>query len=510
MDNKNFYNVVDDFINRNFFSKTLGKTAFIDDNKSISYENLFDKIKNFACSLYNIGLKKNNRVLIILEDTIDFPISFLGSIWGGIIPICINTMLPENDYRYIMEDSEADAVIVSFPIYQNIKNAIKKSKSKAKIIVSGDNISSEISLNDLLKEQEIIEVANTRLDDICLWLYSSGSTGRPKGTLHTHQNIMATANCYAKHVLKVRSDDIFFSAPKLYFAYGLGNALTFPLSVGATSILMAGRPTVNSVMKIIREKKPTLFFGVPTLYASLLKENLNKDDFSSLRLGVSAGEALPAHLYEKLLNNFGVKVLDGIGTTEMLHMFISNRIDKIFPGSTGIPVPGYKARIIKDNGKLANSNEMGELEINGPSSAIGYWNKKEKTKNTFLKNWTRTGDKYIRNNEGAYTYCGRADDMMKVSGQYVSPFEVEAALQKHPSVFEAAVVANKDNNDLIKPKAFIVLNDNFVQSEKLELELTNHVKSILTPFKYPRWYEFTDNLPKTSTGKIQRYKLRKS
>jgi len=245
------------------------------------------------------------------------------------------------------------------------------------------------------------------------------------------------------------------------------------------------------------------------LYASLLKENLNKNDFSSLRLGISAGEALPAHLYKKLLSNFSLKVLDGIGTTEMLHMFISNRINKIFPGSTGVLVPGYKARLIKDDGTTANNNEIGELEINGPSSAISYWNKKEKTKNTFLKNWTRTGDKYTKNNEGVYTYCGRADDMMKVSGQYVSPFEVEAALQKHTSVFEAAVVANKDENDLIKPKAFIVLNDNYEQSKKLELELTNHVKSVLTPFKYPRWYEFVDDLPKTSTGKIQRYKLRK-
>ena len=509
MNNKNFYNVVDDFIVRNSSSKTLAKTAFIDNNKSISYENLFYNIKKFAYSLNKIGLKENNRVLIVLEDSIDFPIAFLGSIWRGIIPICINTMLPENDYRYMIEDSETDAIIVSSSRYKTIKNAIKKSKSKAKIIVSGNNVTSEISFDELLKEPEVIEVANTKRDDICLWMYSSGSTGNPKGTLHTHKNLMATANCYAKKVLKITSKDIFFSAPKLYFAYGLGNALTFPLSVGATSILMSERPTVNSVMKVIREKKPTLFFGVPTLYASLLKENLNKNDFSSLRLGISAGEALPAHLYKKLLSNFSLKVLDGIGTTEMLHMFISNRINKIFPGSTGVLVPGYKARLIKDDGTTANNNEIGELEINGPSSAISYWNKKEKTKNTFLKNWTRTGDKYTKNNEGVYTYCGRADDMMKVSGQYVSPFEVEAALQKHTSVFEAAVVANKDENDLIKPKAFIVLNDNYEQSKKLELELTNHVKSVLTPFKYPRWYEFVDDLPKTSTGKIQRYKLRK-
>ncbi len=505
---KKYYNVVNEFIKRNTDDKILNKIAFIDDSTTITYKNLFVDLKKLAFSLYKIGLKKDNRILVILEDSIDFPLTFLGSIWAGIIPICVNTMLPKKDYEYMLKDSNAEAVIVSNSRYKDIKHIIKETGSKAKIIVSGKKNNTDLLLTKLIHEGEIIKAAKTSLDDICFWLYSSGSTGRPKGTLHTHKNLISTANCYAENILKPSSRDIFFSAAKLYFAYGLGNALTFPLSVGATSLLMAERPTPDSIMKRIKEKEPTLFFGVPTLYASLLSENYEKEEFSSLRLGISAGEALPGHIFEKLKSRFGITVLDGIGTTEMLHMFISNRINKVLPGSTGYLVPGYKARLLKDDGTEADTNEIGDLEISGPTSAIGYWNKEEKTKNTFLKNWTRTGDKYIKDENGAYTYCGRSDDMMKVSGQYVSPFEVEAALQDHPSIFEAAVVAHKDKNDLIKPKAFIVLNDTYKSSKELELELTQHVKSILTPFKYPRWYEFISELPKTSTGKIQRFKLR--
>jgi len=280
------------------------------------------------------------------------------------------------------------------------------------------------------------------------------------------------------------------------------------MSVGATSILMADRPTAESVSNIIKKYSVTLFFGVPTLYAALLNSNINIEDYISLRLSVSAGEALPAHLCKKWSELLDISILDGIGSTEMLHIFISNTVEETIPGASGRPVEGYKARLIKDDGTKALDNEIAELEIQGPSSAISYWNKPEKSQITFKGNWVKTGDKYIRSKNGIYTYCGRADDMMKVSGQYVSPFEVEGALQSHKGVLEAAVVAEKDDNNLIKPKAFIVLNNNILASKDLELELTNHVKNQLTPFKYPRWYEFVENLPKTATGKIQRFKLR--
>ena len=263
----------------------------------------------------------------------------------------------------------------------------------------------------------------------------------------------------------------------------------------------------NSI-NIIKKYSVSIFFGVPTLYAALLNSNIDKNDFKSLRLSVSAGEALPATLYEKWFNLLGINVLDGIGSTEMLHIFISNTLENVTAGASGKPVNGYEARLINDDGTIASDNEIAELEIMGPSSAISYWNKPEKSNFTFKDSWVRTGDKYIRDSDGIYTYCGRADDMMKVSGQYVSPFEVEAALQTHKDVLEAAVVANKDNDNLIKPKAFIILKEHSIQSDDLKVELTKHVKKQLTPFKYPRWYEFVDSLPKTATGKIQRYKLR--
>ena len=296
----------------------------------------------------------------------------------------------------------------------------------------------------------------------------------------------------------------------MFFAYGLGNALTFPMSVGATSILISSRPTPDLVASVISNHNVTLFFGVPTLYAAILNSRANSVNFESLRLSISAGEALPAHLCDKWKSLTNTNVLDGIGSTEMLHIFISNRIDELTPGASGRPVSGYEARLISDTGDtILENNEIGELEIKGPSSAISYWNKPEKSKITFRGKWTKTGDKYIKDENGIYTYCGRADDMMKVSGQYVSPFEVEAALQSHDSVLEAAVVSNRDKDDLIKPKAYIVLNNGYKADKGLELELTNYVKSKLTPFKYPRWYEFIKELPKTATGKIQRFKLRK-
>tara|TARA_B100000686_G_scaffold143292_1_gene150824 strand:- start:21744 stop:23291 length:1548 start_codon:yes stop_codon:yes gene_type:complete len=503
------YNAAYDLIKRNILNNA-DKIAFIDNNIQISYKKLNDKVQKFSNSILELNLKKNDRVILCMHDSIYYPISFLGCIWAGIIPICINTMLPEKDYQYMLEDSEAKAVISSNSIIKTFINLDKKLKlnilfiSEHEFAKNINSITSMISSKNNIK----LEPAKTYENDVCFWLYSSGSTGSPKGTLHIHKNLIATANTYAKNVIRINSNDICFSAAKLFFAYGLGNALTFPMSVGATSVLNLDRPTPELVSQIIQKYRVTIFFGVPTLYAAMLNSDSKLNNYSSLRLSVSAGEALPPHLCKKWYNSLGTKVLDGIGSTEMLHIFISNTIEDTTPGTSGKIVPGYEARVVNDNGLLADDDEIGELEIKGPSSAIAYWNKPDKSKVTFKDSWTKTGDKYIKNKEGIFTYCGRVDDMMKVSGQYVSPFEVEASLQTHESVLEAAVVACKDKDDLIKPKAFIILNSNYTASKELELSLNNHVKSQLTPFKYPRWYKFVKELPKTATGKIQRYKLR--
>jgi len=510
----NNYNAAYDLIKRNI-DKNPKKVAFIDNNYQITYLELFQKIKTFAYSIKEKKLKTGDRIIICMSDTISYPIAFLGLIWAGLIPICINTMLPKKDYKYMLEDSAAKAIIISPNLIDSFEFAINKINNHPLLIIDNNEIiynnDKYLNFSTFINKGKTIEnPENTYEYDVAFWLYSSGSTGSPKGTLHIHKSLLATANTYAKNIIKINNNDICFSAAKLFFAYGLGNALTFPMSVGATSILMSDRPTVESVTTIIKKYSVSLYFGVPTLYAALLNSNIQKNDFKSLRLSVSAGEALPAHLCEKWSDLIGTKVLDGIGSTEMLHIFISNNIDESSPGASGRPVPGYKARLIRDDGTEASDNEIAELEIQGPSSAITYWNKPNKSKLTFKGLWIKTGDKYIKDCDGIYTYCGRVDDMMKVSGQYVSPFEIEAVLQSNNNVLESAVVASKDKDNLIKPKAYIVLNKGIEATKELELELTNHVKKQLTPFKYPRWYEFVDNLPKTATGKIQRFKLRNS
>jgi benzoate-CoA ligase len=354
------------------------------------------------------------------------------------------------------------------------------------------------------------EPAPTTCDDFCFWLYSSGSTGTPKGTVHLHSHLIQTAELYGKAILGIREDDLVFSAAKLFFAYGLGNGLTFPLSVGATTILMGERPTPQAVFQRLREHKPTIFYGVPTLYGALLAspEMLVRAEVPRLRVCASAGEALPADIGKRWTELLGVEILDGIGSTEMLHIFLSNRAGEVRYGTTGKPVPGYEVRLVGEDGSVVSRGEIGELQIKGPSAAALYWNNREKSRHTFMGEWTRSGDKYIEIEDGYYQYCGRSDDMLKVSGIYVSPFEVEGALMTHPDILEAAVVAHADTDQLIKPKAYVVLKPGVAPSEELKQALKVHVKEKLAPYKYPRWIEFVAELPKTATGKIQRFKLR--
>jgi benzoate-CoA ligase len=441
-------------------------------------------------------------------DTLSWPVAFLGAILAGVVPVATNTLLTPKEFEYMLKDSKSKGLIVSHALLPSFKALIPQMPALKSVIVADATPDTPHAHFEQLVQTHapLPSVAVTDKDDVCFWLYSSGSTGAPKGTVHLHSHLIMTAELYANHILGIRSDDVVFSAAKLFFAYGLGNALTFPLSVGATTLLWPARPTPQDVFKVLKEYQPTIFYGVPTLFASLLADAQRPSQKElNLRVCTSAGEALPAEIGKKWTAEYGCEILDGIGSTEMLHIFLSNRPGHVRYGTTGQAVPGYELRIVNEEGQVCGDNELGELQINGPSAALMYWNNREKTKATFAGEWTRSGDKYSRDADGYYTYGGRSDDMLKVGGIYVSPFEVEASVMTHPAVLEAAVVGLADTDGLIKPKAFIVLKQG---QQMTEDEVKAHVKSQLAPYKYPRWVAFVNELPKTATGKIQRFKLR--
>ena len=504
------YNAAADLVERNLAAGRADRIAFIDDAGRYSYGELAQRVNRCANAWKRLGLRTEDRVVLLLHDSIDFPTAFLGAIRAGIVPIPCNTLLTAADYEYLLADSRARAVVVSAPLAQAIAPAAAQLDALEHVIVSGGTVDGTLAFADwIAPESADAPIAATTADDVCFWLYSSGSTGSPKGAVHLHSDLINTAELYARPVLGIAPDDVVFSAAKLFFAYGLGNALTFPLAVGATSVLMAERPTPAAVFKRLVAERPTIFYGVPTLYAAMLASaDFPARDRLALRRCVSAGEALPADLGKRWRDKTGVDILDGLGSTEMLHIFLSNRPDDVCYGTTGRPVPGYDLRVVDEQGAPVAPGEIGELQVSGPTSSPYYWNNRAKSLATFLGPWTRSGDKYIVDADGRYVYCGRTDDMLKVGGVYVSPFEVEAALATHEAVLEAAVVGCADASELIKPKAFVVLRPGHAAGPALAATLQEHVKSLLAPFKYPRWIEFVADLPKTATGKIQRFKLR--
>jgi benzoate-CoA ligase len=505
------YNAAYDLIERNLRAGRSENIAFIDDQGSYSYGELATRVCKFANALRGAGIAAEQRILLCMHDCIDFPVAFLGAIQAGIIPVPVNTLLTAADYEFILADSYAQLAIVSAPLLPLFSEILEKLPSLRQIVASGNCTS-----NDAVEIGQFAasasrqpNVSPTCCDSICFWLYSSGSTGRPKGTLHVHSSLIQTAELYARPILGIQQSDVVFSAAKLFFAYGLGNALTFPLSVGATSVLMAERPTPNAVVRRLLQHRVTIFYGVPTLYASLLANpELPHHDRLALRRCTSAGEPLPEDIGKRWREAVGVDILDGIGSTEMLHIFLSNSPSDVRYGTTGKPVPGYTLRLIDDRGQEVPPGEHGELHVAGPSSAVMYWNNREKTRATYLGAWTRSGDKYYVTADGYYVYAGRTDDMLKVGGIYVSPAEVEAALISHHAVLEVAVVGRPDRDDLVKPIAYVVVQSGITASQELADALKQHVKALLAPYKYPRWIEFVDELPKTATGKIQRFKLR--
>jgi benzoate-CoA ligase len=491
------------------------KAAFVDDSGVLTHASLSDRARRVAAGLRALGLKREERVLLLMQDGIDWPVAFLGAMYAGLVPVAVNTLLTADDYAYMLEHSRAQAALVSGALLPALTSAMVKSDHEVQKVIVSRPVAplhpAEIDLDAFAATQAPLErPAPTGRDDPAFWLYSSGSTGRPKGTVHSHANPYWTAELYGRRVLGLREDDVCFSAAKLFFAYGLGNGLSFPLTVGATVLLMGDRPTPEATFRRwtgqVHGFRPTVFFGAPTGFAGMLASPaLPAPGEVSLRLCSSAGEALPAELGQRFKAHYGVDIVDGIGSTEMLHIFISNRPGDCRYGTTGWPVPGYEIRLQGDDGGPVPEGEPGDLYIHGPSAAMMYWGNAAKTRETFQGGWTKSGDKYVRNADGTYTYAGRSDDMLKVSGIYVSPFEVEATLVQHPAVLEAAVIGVSDAEGLTKTKAFVVLKPG---GQATDAELKAFVKDKLAPYKYPRFIEFVADLPKTATGKIQRFKLR--
>jgi 4-hydroxybenzoate-CoA ligase len=499
------------FVDRHLSEGRGEKVAFREadgEQRSLTYNQLAEATARFGGALLRHGVRREERVAMIVRDQIEFPVVFWGALKAGAIPVPLNTLLASDIYEAILNDSRASILVVSEQLWDVVKPAIDGNRFLRAVLVIGDAPEGTESYAEFVDEAPAIEPVEAHGDELAFWLYSSGSTGTPKGVRHVHASLKATADTFGAQVLGIREDDVVFSVAKMFFAYGLGNAMSFPMSVGATTVIYGGRPTPDAVFDIMARERPTVFCGVPTLYAALVAEQEKKGGkpIHSIRICTSAGEALPREIGERWEKLWGAEIIDGVGSTEMLHIFLSNAPGDIVYGTSGKAVPGYEVRLVDEHDEDVPEGEVGELLVRGPSSAEGYWNRRHKSMSTFEGHWTRTGDKYERTADGRFVYCGRTDDMFKVSGIWVSPFEVEQALVEHPAVLEAAVVARADEKDLVKPAAYIVLKDG-AEAPSMD-DLKAIVKEKIGMWKYPRWIDVVDELPKTATGKIQRFKLR--
>ncbi len=506
------FNVSVPFIDRHLEEGRGSKIAIrVHGGGEVTYNTLAEHVNRAGNALINLGINKGDRMLMIVKDSAEFYYLFWGAIKSGIIPVPLNTLLRAKDYSYMIENSEASGVLYSPEYSTEIDSALNNSKHKPLVALQTEGEGKTIAPHMINASPNLTPV-KTNPEEDCFWLYSSGTTGGPKGVVHSHKDIVITCQHYAAGILGINEEDVCFSAAKLFFAYGLGNAMTFPLWVGAEAILFSGPPTPESCHEIIEKYKPTIFYGVPTLYAAQLKAMASSEkkepDLSSIRVCTSAGEALPPDLLKRWMDKTGIPLLDGIGTTEILHIFLSNRIGNIKPGSSGLVVPGYEGKVVDTSGKEVPNGETGDLMIKGDSLLKLYWRNPEKTSASLKDGWMYTGDTYYKDDEGFFFCCGRSDDMLKVGGIWCSPVEIENKLVEHPKVLEAAIVGREDNEQLIKPEAFVVLNDPTDAGDALKAELLEHCKSGLARYKYPRWFNFVDDLPKTATGKIQRFQLR--
>ncbi|MHB8763991.1 MAG: benzoate-CoA ligase family protein [Deferrisomatales bacterium] len=501
------FNAADHFVDRNVRAGRGDKVAVVCEGRALTYAQVQDGVNRFGNALRSLGVRMEERVALLLLDTEVYPQAFFGAIKVGAVPVCLNTLMRPKDYVYFLNDSRARVLVVDAALLSVIEPIRRELAFLETVVVAnGPAPAGDRSLGALQDDQSpTLKAAPTTRDDACFWLYSSGSTGEPKGTVHLHHDMVFCAETYGVQVLGIREDDVCFSAAKLFFAYGLGNGLYFPFAVGATAVYLPDRPTPEAVYETVARHRPTLYFGVPTLYGQMLEAEGRLD---GVRLCVSAGEALPPEIYKRWHDRFGVEILDGIGSTEMGHIFISNRPGQVRPGTTGRLVPGYEARIVDEGFEEVPAGEVGTLLVKGDSAAAGYWNQHGKTRRTMMGDWINTGDKFFRDEEGVFFYAGRTDDMLKVGGIWVSPVEVEACVIGHPAVLECAVVGCTDEEDLVKPKAFVVLKQGHQPTPALGKEIQQFVRKTLAHYKFPRWIEFVEVLPKTATGKIRRFELR--
>tara|TARA_R110000868_G_scaffold4155_6_gene25247 strand:- start:12760 stop:14343 length:1584 start_codon:yes stop_codon:yes gene_type:complete len=484
------------------------RPAFVTDHETVTYAELAERVNRCGNALLDAGVRPGERMLMIVKDCPEFVYLFYGAVKAGIVPVPINTLLRAVDYQYMIEDSECAALVYSPEFEAEAALALAASSHRPACVTTTDGAGGLRERLDAASDTLAPHPSDAMAD--CFWLYSSGSTGRPKGTVHRQRDILVNVVLYAEPVLGITGDDLMFSAAKLFFAYGLGNAMNFPLACGACAVLSDERPTPEMTFRIIEKYRPTIYFGVPTLYAAQCRAmETEKPDLSSLRLSVSAGESLPAPIFNRWTEMVGHPPLDGIGSTEAIHIFISNRLEDAKAGTSGRVVPGYRARIVDDDGQDVTPGEVGRLWVQGKSMAAYYWHQPERTEQTMLgDDWLDTGDTYTQDEDGYYVYNGRSDDMIKVGGIWCSPIEIESRLLEHSKVLEAGVVGREDGDGLVKPEAHIILKDHGDAGDDLAAELLEHCRDGLARYKYPRWFHFVEDLPKTATGKIQRFRLR--
>jgi benzoate-CoA ligase len=507
------FNAAEYFVDRHILEGRGGDVAIECGDRRITYGDLHESVNRAGSALRELAIRPEERVLLLMLDVPEMIFSFFGAIKIGAVPIPTSTLWTSEDYEFVLRDSRAAAVIVSGELFPRIAGVVPRCPSVRHVIVTGGAAGRGAALDfDALlgRAPQSLEPEDTSEDAPAFWLYSSGSTGKPKACVHLQHDMCVCSETYGRHVLEITSRDRCFSVAKLFFAYGLGNAMYFPFAVGATAVLWPGSVAPANVYEVIERHRPTLFFSVPTHYAMMLAHRRESGEFdlSSIRCAVSAGESLPPAVFSRFRDRFGVEILDGIGSTEVLHIFISNRRGGVRPGSSGVLVPGYNAKIVDERGHQVVTGEIGSLWVKGDSTCALYWNRHELTKRTIQGDWIRTGDHYYQDDDGYYWFAGRSDDMLKVGGIWVSPAELEHALVEHPAVLTCGVTGRPDQDGLIKPMAYIVLREGVQASPQMASDLQQFARGRFADYKRPRWIEFVDALPTTATGKVQRFKLR--
>jgi benzoate-CoA ligase family protein len=508
LDLPEIYNATTTFVDDNIAQGRGRRTAIYYQDQKVTYQEVFEKVNRTGNALKELGLDIENRVLLVLPDSPEFAFSFFGAIKIGAVPVPTNPWMGAKDYEYLLNDSRARAIILHESVLPEIEKVWDRTRYLKRVIVVGKPAGKALSYENLIDNASArLDAETTNRDDVAFWGYTSGSTGSPKGAVHLQHDMITISDLFVKPVLGMNETDLCFSASKMFFSYGLGNSLYFPFRFGASTILWPEKPDPEKILQVIEKYRPTFFFSVPTLFARFLRVE-KRYDLSSLRTCLSSGEPLPPAIFHQWKERTGLELLDVVGSTEATHDFLANRPGRAKAGSSGEVTPAFEAKIVDDEGREVPVGEVGNLMVKGDANAPYYWNKHEQTKKMMQGEWLKTGDTYYCDAEGYYWYCGRSDDMLKVGGLWVSPIEIENTLMEHPAVLEAAVIGGQDADGLLKPKAYVLLKSEFTASVQLQSDLQSHVKSKLAPYKYPRWVEFVDDLPKTVTGKIQRFRLR--